>query len=562
MSARVRGILPVAWSAALVAFLLWPQRLGGYGLGHDLVFTPRQPLSWASIGLGSSAPRAVPVDAVVAVLSKIADGAVVGRVALVVPLLAAALGAARLVGHDRMLGALAACGFAIWNPFVIERLALGQWALLWAYGALPWIVRSAARLRDGSGRPWPLLLWVGAASITPTGGVIAAVVGVVVAFPANGDARRRWFATGAGLFALQLPWVLPSVVGSAQATSDPGGVAAFAARSEHAGGAVVSLLGTGGIWDVDVVPDSRSGPLAFVGLAVIAAAAVVGWPRLVRILGGTTAVRLAGCAAAGFVLAAAASVPGLSAVMRWIVRTVPGGGLLRDAQKWLMPYTLLVVLLLGAAIARLAVFAAWRVAVAAVAVAGPLVLLPDATRTVHSTVQPVHYPADWAWARRAVGHGGDVVVLPFQSYRQFPWTGGRTVLDPAPRLLPGEVVVSDQLAVSGRVLRGEDDRVRDVAAALGAGPSLPPDLAAAGIGWVLVEHGTPGSVPDLAGLTQVRAGADLTLYRVPGLVPRAGPSAAQITVVLAGDSVAVLMVIFAAASLLLDRRKQLVGCSH
>lgn len=562
MSARVRGILPVAWSAALVSLLLWPQRLGGYGLGHDLVFTPRQPLSWASIGLGSSAPRAVPVDAVVALLSKIADGAVVGRVALVIPLLAAGLGAARLVGHDRMFGALAACGFAIWNPFVVERLALGQWALLWAYGALPWIVHYAARLRDGEGRPWPLLLWVAAASLTPTGGVIAAVVAAVVAFPVGRDGMRRWFATGAGLLALQLPWVVPSVVGSAQATSDPGGVAAFAARSEHAGGALLSLLGTGGIWDADVVPDSRGRPLAFVALAVIAAAAVIGWPHLVRVLGGTTTVRLAGCAAAGFVIAAAASVPGLSAAMRWIVRTVPGGGLLRDAQKWLMPYTLLVVLLLGAAIARLAVFAAWRVAVAAVAVAGPLALLPDATRTVHPTVQPVHYPADWAWARRAVGHGGDVAVLPFQSYRQFPWTDGRTVLDPAPRLLPGDVVVSDPLAVSGRVLRGEDDRVREVAAALGAGPGLPGKLAAAGIGWVLVEHGTPGSVPDLGGLTPVRASSDLTLYRVPGLVRRSGPSSAQITVVLVGDAAAVALVAVAAASLLLRRRKHLVGFSH
>jgi hypothetical protein len=223
---------------------------------------------------------------------------------------------------------------------------------------------------------------------------------------------------------------------------------------------------------------------------------------------------------------------------------------------------LLVVLLLGAAVARLAVFAAWRVAVAAVAVAGPLVLLPDAAHTVHPTLQPVHYPADWAWARKTVGHAGDVAVLPFQSYRQFSWTGGRTVLDPAPRLLPGDVVVSDQLAVSGRALRGEDDRVREVAAALGAGPSLPRDLAAAGIGWVLVEHATPGGVPDLAGLAPVRAGPDLTLYRVPGRIDGAGPSGAQITVVIVGDAVAVVTVIFAAAALLLDRRKQLVGFSH
>jgi hypothetical protein len=49
---------------------------------------------------------------------------------------------------------------------------------------------------------------------------------------------------------------------------------------------------------------------------------------------------------------------------------------------------------------------------------------------------------------------------------------------------------------------------------------------------------------------------------VPGPVPQAGPSTAQITVVLVGDSVAVVIVIVAAASLLLDRRRRLVGCSH
>ncbi|HEY3631878.1 MAG TPA: hypothetical protein VGL21_13300, partial [Jatrophihabitantaceae bacterium] len=68
-------VLPAVWSAVLAGLLLWPQRRGGYGLGHDMVFTPRQPLSWASVGLGSSSPRAVPVDAIVGLLSKIADGA-------------------------------------------------------------------------------------------------------------------------------------------------------------------------------------------------------------------------------------------------------------------------------------------------------------------------------------------------------------------------------------------------------------------------------------------------------------------------------------------------------
>lgn len=523
-----------------------------------MVFTPRQPLSWASVGLGSSSPRAVPVDAVVGLLSKVFDGAVIGRIALVVPLLAAGIGAAWLVGRDRPLGALAASGFAIWNPYVVERLALGQWALLWAYAALPWIVRYATRLRRGDGGLAPLLLWTAAASITPTGGLIAAATALVLALPERGGDWRTWRWAAAGSAVLQLPWVLPSVVGSATVTSDPGGVAAFAARSEHTGGTLLTLVGTGGIWDGEVVPGSRDGLLAFVGLVVIIAAGVVGWPRLVQLLGRTTAVRFAGCAAAGFVLAAAASVPGLSAVMRWAVRTVPGAGLLRDAQKWLMPYTLLIVLLAGAAVARLAVFAAWRVAVAAVALAGPLVLLPDATRTVRPAMEPAHYPSDWSWARHAVGHGGDVAVVPFQSYRSFPWAPGRTVLDPAPRLLPGDVVVSDRLAVSGRVLHGEDARARTVAAALDAGPGAARRLAAAGVGWVLIEHRTPGIVPDLPGLTLVRAGADLTLYRVPGPVHDVRPSAVRVVIVVGGDVLALTLIVGAIGSVLLRERWKLV----
>lgn len=550
---------PAAWSAVLTVLLLWPQHRGGYGLGHDMVFTPRQPLSWGSVGLGSSSPRAVPVDAVVGLLSKIADGAVIGRVALAFPLLAAGIGAARLVRRDRLLGALAASGLAIWNPYVVERLGLGQWALLWAYAALPWIVGSATRLRRGSGGLASLLLWITAASITPTGGLIAAVVGVVIALPEHGGRWRDWQFAASGAAILQLPWVLPSLVGSATVTSDPGGVAAFAARSEHAGGTLLSLLGTGGIWDGEVVPGSRDGPLAFIGLLAIVGAVVVGWPRLVQLFGRTTTVRLAGCAVAGFVLAAAASVPGLSAVMRWLVRTVPGAGLLRDAQKWLMPYVVLVVLLSGAAVTRLAVAAAWRVAVAAVALAGPIVLLPDATRAVRPTLEPVHYPADWAWARHTVGHGGDVVVLPFQSYRSFPWAPGRTVLDPAPRLLPGDVVVSDRLAVSGRVLRGEDSRARVVAAALDSGADAARRLAAAGVGWVLLEHGTPGPVPRLPGLTVTRAGADLTLYRVPGPIHDVEPSTARVSVVLGGDALAGLLIVVSAGSVLLRARRTLVG---
>src|SRR4051812_14916263 len=87
--------LPVFGCAVtLAAVLLWPITRGGYLLGHDMVFTPRQPLGLAAIGVSSAAPRAVPLDALVALAERIMDGAVVGRLAVVLPLVGAGIGAA------------------------------------------------------------------------------------------------------------------------------------------------------------------------------------------------------------------------------------------------------------------------------------------------------------------------------------------------------------------------------------------------------------------------------------------------------------------------------------
>ena len=147
------GLLAGCWVLALSVLLLWPQRLAGYGLGHDMVFTPRQPLTWQSVGLGSTAPRAVPLDALVALASRLLDGAVLGRIALAVPLLLAGWGCARLLRPRSLPALLAVSGFAVWNPYVVERLALGQWALLWAYGALPWLVDRLAGSSAAADRP-------------------------------------------------------------------------------------------------------------------------------------------------------------------------------------------------------------------------------------------------------------------------------------------------------------------------------------------------------------------------------------------------------------------------
>jgi hypothetical protein len=528
----------LGWVLVLSAVLLWPITRGGYLLGHDMVFTPKQPLDLASVGVSSASPRAVPLDALVALAERVADGSVVGRLALLTPLLAAGLGTAALLGSRSLTARLAASGVAVWNPYVVERLALGQWALLWCYAALPWIVLTLARSRGRSG--WLACgVAIAAASITPTGGLIAAVTAIAVTAGLRRP-RREVLAAAALAAVLQLPWLLPAAVSTASATSDPGAVAAFAARSEHAGGVLFSLLGGGGIWDADVVPGSRGGALPWLWLIVLLAAAGFGTRQLVALLGRRLITTLVVLAGVGLAVALLPSVPGGAALVRAAVAHVPGAGLLRDAQKWIMPLVLVEALAVGAAVDRLAerMRGAWRGVLVVVALALPAIVLPDAAATLRPTLEPVHYPSDWATVSR-LARGGDAAVLPFSSYRTYSWAPGRaSVLDPAPRLLQVPTVVQDRLAVSGHLLKGEDPRAAAVATAMRA-DDLPAALARLGIRWVVVERDTPGPVPELSSLTSVYAGVHVALYRVPGDVPDVPVAAWRVGVVVAGDSLAV-----------------------
>lgn len=535
--ARVRCWPAYGWAAALAVILLWPITGSGYLLARDMVFTPHQPLDLAAIGASSAAPRAVPVDALVALAEHLVDGAVVARIAVLVPVLFAGIGAARLLGTRSTAAQLATCGFAIWNPYVVERLALGQWALLWAYAALPWLLMAIARKQPGG---WlRVVVPLAAASITPTGGLIAAVTAIVTVVGLR-RSRRDIAVTTALALVMQLPWVVPGFVSTASRTSDPAGVAAFAARAEHGGGVLLTLFGGGGIWDADVVPGSRGGALPWLGLAVLAVAAFIGARRLVELRGRRLTGCLAALAALGLLLAALATLPGGHAVLTGLVRHVPGAGLLRDGQKFVLPLVLLAALLVGAAVdvaaARLR-GRSWRGLLAVVSMALPLLLLPDAAATLRPALRPVHYPGDWAAARSLV-RGGDALALPLGGYREFPWAPGRTVYDPASRLLRVPTVVDDRLAVAGHLIAGEDRRAEQVIAAATSGPAAARRLGALGIRWVLVEHRTAGPVPSLTGLQLVRAGVDVSVYRVPDAAPAPRIATGRVVGVVVADGLA------------------------
>jgi hypothetical protein len=540
---------PSPWPARLLALAVAlvvtaPILAPGFVLLRDMVFVPRQDLDLDALGLGSGLPRAVPVDSVMALVTAVLPGDLVQKALLLLTVYAAVLGAARLVppgpdGRRGLAGAVAGLVYG-WSPYLAERLLIGHWTLLLAFAALPWIARAALRVRAGEPGALPrLVLACAPAALTPTGSLLAAGVAVVLA------GRRRALLTGGTVLVLSLPWIVAGVLHPAGGVSDPAGVAAFAARAEGRGGPLLALLGTGGIWNAGAVPSSRGSALLPVVSLLLVALAVAGWARGGALRGpGLRFVVLGGL---GLLLGLAGTVPGLRDLLEIAVRAVPGAGLLRDGQKWVAWWALALALGAGLGARWLAGLVRARAGAAALvgaaAVLLPLIAVPDLVWGVGGRLQPVEYPADWERVRDTLaddGRPGDVLVLPVGAYRAFEWNDDRPQLDPAARWLPRPTVADDELVVGGRTVEGEDLRAREVTAVA----DDPRALADLGVGWVLVERGTPGrAVPtSVTALPLVVDGSDLDLYRVPDARPGPAPSPGRVTAVVAGHACALVIV--------------------
>ncbi|MDI6102603.1 hypothetical protein QLQ12_28675 [Actinoplanes sp. NEAU-A12] len=536
----------------MTAVVLAPLVLPGYVLRYDMVFVPRQPLNWEMLAPADSLPRAVPVDAVVAAANLVMPGWLLQRIALVAIVYLAALGAARLLPTARLLPRVVAALAYAWTPYLAERLLLGQWALLLAYACLPWLVIAARDLRDGRRGALPRLVIAAApAALTPTGGLIALAT-VAVLLPLR---RRATAAALAAVTALNAPWLAAALTGPAGGASDPEGVAQFAARAENWAGSWTALAGTGGIWNAQTVPASRESVLVPVVTVLLLAAAVPGLLELRRRWAGA-ADRLFVLAAGGFLLAVAGVVAPAAVLLEWAVVHVPGAGLLRDGQKFLIPYALVLALgfalgaeLLAARLDRAVDPAAGRVVLAGAALL-PVVLLPDLAFGVSGQLRPVRYPADWAVvAERVAERPGEVLSLPFEGYQRYGWTDDVVVRDPAPRFLNAPVLINDALRVGAVTVDGESPRAASVGALLAAGQPA----AAAGTRWVLVRRGSgEPAARVLAGLRLTHDGTYLQLWEnpsAPGEVRVAGTG--RRTVALAAHVSAGLIVTGAVIALLL-----------
>ncbi|MDJ0359480.1 hypothetical protein [Rhodococcus sp. H29-C3] len=524
---RSRTAAPAVWSFVLAMIVLGPLWGNGYLLLRDAVSTPRSYFTDSALGTTDAAARAVPQDGVVAALSIAFDGGLVVKTILTLALWLAGWGAAvmvrRLLPTVTTPALLTAATVAIWNPYVAERLLQGHWSLLVGYAALPWTVTAAMTLRQ-TGRWQGLAVCLAAAGLTPTGAILAAVTAlVVVALPSGMQRSRRVLLTALLALAASSPWLVATAVsGGGTLGTDPAGVGAFAARAEPGLGTLASLAGLGGIWNADAVPATRTTHFAVLGTLLLLAVVALGLRPLWRRRKNPIFTALAVMAVLAVVTPALGATGIGLRVGEWAAQDIPGAGLLRDSQKFLalaMPFYVLAV---AAGVTWLGARIRMPRVPAVAAIAALLLALPDLTWGISGTLTPVEYPKSWnAVAEELQGRDGDVAVLPAGIFRIFPYSGDAPVLDPAPRMLPLDVLQTGELIVAGGSVRGEGSRASAVEKTLLDGGSAA-ELAELGVGWVLVERTTPGplgeSADTLDQLERVYADDELALYQVPGAI--------------------------------------------
>ena len=525
-AARSAFLVGVAVTVALTALLTWGAMAPGYLLYRDFVTVPHPVLNAAAFGAGG-APRSVPLDLVTALAAMLAPSWLVQKLLLVAPLLLAGCGVSFLLRHRGAAATIVAAVLAVWNPYVAERLLLGQAPTLLGYAMIPWLIAAVRSRRSRGVRIALVTLAALPAVLTPVGGVMALLT-VVVAAATLPTGRRIFDAALLGLpvLGLCLPWILSGLRDPTRGAM-PAGATAFAVATDSPAGVIGSVLTLGGVWAPSARLASRTTWLALGAEIALVVVAICAWrvvrrdPRLRR--PADLALAAYGLTVVVVLLAAGPALPLWRALQQ-----IPGVAMLRDTHRMLGFAAMAVSLLCGVASFHLcSALARWRgprrwlptVAGVVTLVGIGLLSAPDLAARLNAELRPVTFPTQWAQVVAAVNRsptGGSVLVLPWQPFRQTSWAGPQPFLDPLPRALDAEVVSARDLLVTrgGRDMWvGGEDPPR--AEQWRRGQIDGAELQGRGVAWLVEWLDSPGALPtEHAGMTNVLNGAHWRVWRL------------------------------------------------
>ncbi|MFW5471556.1 hypothetical protein ACOCJ4_16100 [Knoellia sp. CPCC 206435] len=494
------------WSIALAVVILGPALSPGVVLAYDMVWSPDSRLTPFATGVGTPAPRAVPSDAVAWLVGLVLTPALSQKAILVAVLVGASLGMVALLRHVVSGAGLTAWGVtalvSIWNPFVAERLAVGQWTVLIGYAVLPWGLRSAHRSVQGQGSRRALVLILGSAGLGGVNSVLIVATGVCAVLLAAmvSDPRRSVVSLGVAcltVVGVSAVWALPALqaaVGVGRA-----GVSAFVPIADTPLGVWGSLVSGGGFWNSASHPIQREVTLIAVTAGLVS---LVSFVFFVVALRRGRALLLMAPVVVGAAVVALSVLPSTYGIWAWLVTEVPGGGALRDSHKFVAVWVVATSVGLGALIDSVRRRAeSGLTGVVAVVVIGLVVLTSShMIWGLGGRLDAVPVPQAYRQAAAEISSlpSGEVGLLPWNQYRRYEWNGAGVSLTLAPRIVGQRVLFDDSLPLRSGVVAGEDRRASTVSDLIGAGVAPVDAMRSVGVRYVAAELGTGLPVDEAA----------------------------------------------------------------
>lgn len=455
---------PLGIAVLFVVVVLMPLLTGSHLLLLDWTRGPRVPLDPSLWGFPGTPASSIPFFALLHVVSRLplALGDVLPPI-LFAALIAAGMNKLFSSHYAASLGAL----FLLVNPFVYDRLLVGHFALLLAYGLLPFAASTMlpgvglTRRRHFAAVSWSLLL----IAIAPH----MLFVGVPLMLLIDAISHRRGERVGvvgaavvAGI-AASAYWLIP--LSTRFAELDRLGaldVTLFRTTADPRYGLLPNVLGLHGFWRPEFVL-SKSGtvgwPLLLAALLLVVGVGIVEGVRSYRYR--RLSVALVAGAAAAVVLAVGDRGP-TGAFYLFLFNHVPGFKIMREPQKFLLvlafSYAYFYALGSEALLEKLRGVAP-KVVLFALLFAAPCLYTYKMFWGFGGQVKPSKFPSSWEQADRIMGEGPErALALPWHLYMAFPWTQGRTVANPAPSYFRRDVIAGDNIELGRLRTQSTDPR--------------------------------------------------------------------------------------------------------